>query len=202
MATSHSTHRVELLNVYAKAFIRFITKIQVSETQFYKGTPCWIWKGAINPVTGYGEFKIDASRDPVVPRSSPHRYAYQYFVGAIPEGQEVDHRCHVRACANPIHLRTLTHAENQANRANCYVNSGECKNGHKMEGENVRVGKNGKQYCRTCTRENVKRFYANNPGYNETRYGKNRRKGKYIPVKERQKQQEEIITATTTPLFP
>lgn len=185
MADLHSTQPVELLNVYAKAFVRFLSKIQVSETHAYNGTPCWIWQGSTNPVTGYGEFKIDARRCAVLPRSSPHRYAFLYFVGTIPEGQEIDHLCHVRNCANPLHLRTLTHSENQNNRRNCYVNSGVCKNGHKMEGDNVRLDKRGRMKCKACNREKVKEFYQRNPGYNERRYGRNRRKGVYVPVAHR-----------------
>lgn len=191
MADLHSTHPVELLNVYAKAFLRFITKIEVSETQFYNGSPCWIWKGLTNSVTGYGEFKIDAHRKSVLPRSSPHRYAYQYFVGAIPDGEEIDHLCHTRNCANPLHLRTLTHGDNQANRRNCYVNSGQCKNGHKMEGDNVRVDKNGRKKCKACNREKVAEFYARNPGYNERRYGRNRRKGVCMPAEYVKRPQDE-----------
>ena len=161
MATSHSTYHVELLNARTQDFIRFIQKIEVSETQFHEGTPCWIWQAYIHPVTGYGQFRYNDRL------SNPHRFAYEYFVGTIPEGEEIDHKCHIRACANPIHLRTLTHAENMALRANCYVNSGQCKNGHKMEGENVRIDKRtGRLKCKACTRENVKRFYARNPDAN------------------------------------
>ncbi len=60
-----------------------------------------------------------------------------------------------------------------------------------MEGDNVRIGKNGKQYCRACTRENVKKFYAKNPGYNN-KYGNERQKRYYAKKKaEREKLQVE-----------
>lgn len=41
-----------------------------------------------------------------------HRVAYELWVGPIPEGMELDHRCKVRACINPAHLEPVTHAEN------------------------------------------------------------------------------------------
>jgi hypothetical protein len=45
-----------------------------------------------------------------------HRWAYEHFVGPIPEGLEIDHGCFVHACVNPGHLEPVTHQENVRRR--------------------------------------------------------------------------------------
>src|SRR6266849_2555346 len=37
---------------------------------------------------------------------------FELSYGAIPEGYQVDHICHVRRCIEPSHLRVLTHRQN------------------------------------------------------------------------------------------
>lgn len=46
-----------------------------------------------------------------------HRFAYEHYVGPIPEGMEVAHLCDTPACVNPDHLRLATHAENMQQMA-------------------------------------------------------------------------------------
>ncbi len=45
-----------------------------------------------------------------------HRLAFEWAFGEIPEGMQVDHRCHTRNCVRPDHLRLVTNAQNQQNR--------------------------------------------------------------------------------------
>jgi hypothetical protein len=52
-----------------------------------------------------------------------HRFAYEYLVGPIPDGLEIDHRCNNRRCVNPNHLRVTTRKENAENRKGANRNS-------------------------------------------------------------------------------
>lgn len=66
---------------------------------------CWIWPGKPT-AAGYGKYG-DASA---------HRASYEAFVGPIPKGAQIDHRCRVRRCVNPDHLEVVTAQENLARR--------------------------------------------------------------------------------------
>lgn len=67
---------------------------------------CWQWTRPPN-ADGYGCFSVDN-------RSvGPHRWAYEHFIGPIPDGHEVDHLCHNRACVNfLLHLEAVPKGEN------------------------------------------------------------------------------------------
>ena len=133
--------------------IRFLEKIEVSETLFYNGVPCWIWHGSVTSA-GYGELKITASRKNTV-KSSPHRFAYIYFIGTIGVDLEVDHLCRNRLCANPLHLEAVSLQENRRRRNEAKTH---CKNGHEFTEENT-YAHLGRRSCRTCLRENQRRFH-------------------------------------------
>lgn len=142
-------------------FSRWIKLIQVSETRFFNGSPCWEWQGCKGKA-GYGQFKIDGRRG--AKRSSPHRFAWEFFYGAIPEGYEIDHLCRNRACASPFHLEAVTLQENRKRRSELITH---CKKGHELN-ESSALIKGNLRRCRICNRERVKAFLHANPGY-ETR---------------------------------
>lgn len=77
---------------------RFWMKVQ-------KGTDCWLWVGAISD-NGYGSFRLPSGA------RGAHRIAYEWSVGPIPEGMDLDHRCSTRSCVNPSHLRPVTRKQN------------------------------------------------------------------------------------------
>lgn len=87
----------------AKVRRRFWSKVDKTET-------CWIWDGSHNGL-GHGQFWLDGRKQ------KAYRVAYEWLVGPIPAGLEIDHMCWNSRCVNPNHLRTVTHQQNGQNRS-------------------------------------------------------------------------------------
>ena len=79
------------------------------ETRFLanvtKTSGCWAWKAYKNP-DGYGMFSYKGKP------SLASRVSWTLFVGDIPDGLFIDHRCRNRSCVNPRHLRVVTRKQN------------------------------------------------------------------------------------------
>ena len=74
---------------------------------------CWLWTGNAHVTHHYGMFQIQRRKS-----AYAHRVAYELFVGEIPSGLCVCHRCDVRTCVNPDHLFVATRQGNMTDMAN------------------------------------------------------------------------------------
>ncbi len=93
---------------------RFLKKINKTRT-------CWIWT-ASKDRNGYGRYY--ANRKFI----RAHRYSYNLFIGKIPKGIYVLHKCDNPSCVNPKHLFLGTPADNIRDmfmKKRNYVPSGE-----------------------------------------------------------------------------
>lgn len=71
---------------------------------------CLEWVGG-KAANGYGLFAARANRHSGK-KIMAHRWSYEYHVGPIPPGLDLDHLCRNRACVNPDHLEPVTRQVN------------------------------------------------------------------------------------------
>ncbi|OJB35399.1 HNH endonuclease signature motif containing protein [Burkholderia ubonensis] len=97
---------------------------------------CWLWSASVNS-KGYGLI-----RDTAGALRLAHRVAYELYVGPVPAGRMILHRCDVPACVNPFHLRPGTAHENTQDmlaKGRGVSPQGEVNGNAKLTGEQVRA---------------------------------------------------------------
>ena len=113
---------------------------------------CWEWTRARN-ADGYGVFW---SGDRVV---VAHRFAYEAFVGEIPDGLELDHLCRNRGCVNPAHLEPVSHRLNVMRGHTIPARNAAKTRCPKCDGAYTVSATRGR-YCKACKRATARRVYA------------------------------------------
>jgi len=116
---------------------------------------CWLWTGAVSggKASGaqYGYMSV-GGRSGSVQRA--HRVSYELYVGEIPEGLFVRHKCDNPLCVNPDHLEVGTHQENMRDMADRDRRKrSHCKRGHELNEENAYTNSRGHKYCKVCKRD-------------------------------------------------
>lgn len=143
------------------AIDRLLSKVQVLDNQ------CWEYTGKLDG-KGYS-FIYDSGK-----QRMGHRVSYEHHRGPIPEGMQLDHKCHDptvcsggkecphRRCLNPWHTEPATIAQNtsakRSNPANrvaaskAYRNSiTHCPQGHEYAAYNTMINSiTGARSCRAC----------------------------------------------------
>lgn len=112
-------------------------------------TGCWLWQRSLR--NGYGRVRVwvadDSQRVPV------HRLTYETFVGAIPEGLQIDHLRKVCHCCNPAHLEAVTSRVNTLRGATlsaANASKTHCCRGHEFTEANTYLNPKGKRVCLAC----------------------------------------------------
>ncbi|WP_030487307.1 HNH endonuclease signature motif containing protein [Micromonospora chokoriensis] len=128
---------------------------------------CWPWRGHHND-EGYGVFGKSGA--------GAHRVAYELMVRPIPEGLNIDHRCHNadtacpggvtcrhRLCVNPAHLEAVTQRDNVLRSPHTMPHHNaaktHCPQNHPYSPENTYSRETAKgrarRECKTCRRERI-----------------------------------------------
>ena len=77
---------------------------------------CWLWTATLDP-NGYGRMTIGSRSDGTRTLGQAHRIAYELFIGAVPPGAFICHRCDNPPCSNPDHLFLGDRAVNSTDMA-------------------------------------------------------------------------------------
>jgi hypothetical protein len=122
---------------------------------------CWEWPTRFID-TNYARIHWDGEDQ------RGHRLFYEKFIGPIPEGMFVCHRCDNPPCVNPSHMFLGTAKENLCDASRKGRLPGRrhwthCPQGHEFTNANTYWFKERRQ-CKTCTLARQKAKYAKRKG--------------------------------------
>jgi hypothetical protein len=70
---------------------------------------CWLWIGETNK-TGYAKIKTPING--IVKNLRVTKIMYEQYIGPVPDGLFLLHKCDTPSCVNPYHMFTGKHKEN------------------------------------------------------------------------------------------
>lgn len=130
------------------AIVRVLQKCSLSESG------CLEYGGSL--VRGYGKVKA-LSDSGVWKQVSVHRLVYEYFVGAIPDGYQIDHLCRNGSCCRLDHLEAVDQRTNLRRSKGWSNDSGVwlCGRGHAVSGTAVHGASSSPHWvvCGACRTE-------------------------------------------------
>jgi len=133
-------------------------KINLFLQKIEKTDDCWIWTAAKTPA-GYGHFRTEN----YVAKKYAHRISYKLFVGKIPEGFCVLHKCDNPTCVKPDHLFLGTYKDNADDKSakgrHHNQKKESCPKGHPYNRVQIRNGKT-RRLCRICMTEGARKWRA------------------------------------------
>lgn len=138
--TGAENAQVQMMNVKQ----RFFDKVAPEPN-----SGCWLWMASCT-AEGYGQFWLEKTN------VRAHRWIYEFSVGPIPDGLQIDHLCRVRSCVNPAHLEAVDQQTNLLRGEGLTaINARKthCPAGHPYSGENLYNNPRGARICRTCGRQ-------------------------------------------------
>lgn len=156
---AETRHRLVAMREDTKA--RFLAKVRKDSSG------CWIWFGCTNK-NDRPFFHFEGCAQ------YAYRVAWILFVGNIPEGYEVCHKCDVPNCVNPTHLFIGTHADNMADAGlKNRMPFGVRHHNHKLTLGQVREIRQNAESCRSL----AQRFGVSHQMISLVRRGERRIKG-------------------------
>lgn len=118
------------------------------EALLIKTDTCWTLKTKTT-TWGYGRFEHKG----VI--YAAHIFAYETYVGFIPTGHILHHKCENEPCCNPDHLEPITQRENvlksDTNPIALNARTTRCPQGHEYTAENTYLWRGDRQ-CLICRR--------------------------------------------------
>ena len=107
---------------------------------------CWLWLGS-KTERGYGRVSVKGRLRPA------HVAVYEFSIGPVSSGLELDHLCRNHSCVNPAHLEPVTHKVNVlrgTSPAAKHAIKTHCPAGHPYSPENTSFFDGGRRRCRIC----------------------------------------------------
>ena len=123
--------------------VRFLRMVKIVESG------CHEWTSTLHR-DGYGKFHYKGQQ------VQAHRVAYSLFVGEIPQGMMILHKCDNRKCVNPEHLYAGTAKQNMADKiARCRKLWGRMKYTQIQIDECKRLYASGMSQCEVAEKMNM-----------------------------------------------